>query len=248
VDILNLLRFTESINSGQTSSTIARKLRTFYDHPSDSLWNKKWEISHALINRWGERHLARHGVTKTLQEFVASRPAHAHKPQCGDLWFLYKTIRAHKPRILWEFGSGNSTAVIGQALHDNGDGFLYSMDAHKAWAKSTAGALPKHLKPFVQVLYSPAVEVTYHHTPAWQHSVIPDLVPNFAYLDGPPLNEQRKVAIDLLEIEDKLPADFIMVIDDRKENTRFLREHFKRRYVFKPRKEHVQPIFILNEG
>ena len=58
----------------------------------------------------------------------------------GQLWYrerkaLYRAIRAQKPRIVFEVGTwygGGSTFFISQALHDNGFGLLYTVEADPA--------------------------------------------------------------------------------------------------------------------
>jgi len=192
------------------------------------------------------------GIMNYLNRFAAVRPPDAMgglsqggPREYGDYWFLYKMVRKRKPRIIWEFGSDNSTIILAKALFDNGYGFLYSMDAIEKWSQSTRDSIPVELRRFCQVIYSPVEEVTYNGTPGFRHSILPKIIPNFAYLDGPPLTPERQVAIDLLEIENQLPDDFFLVIDDRKTNTRFLNEHLKRQYVFRSRVRHVQPVFEL---
>jgi hypothetical protein len=59
------------------------------------------------------------------------------------------------------------------------------------------------------------------------------------------LTLKRQVACDIVGMKGRFPADFFLVIDNRQENTMFLRRHLKRKYGFKPRKWLRQPIFIL---
>jgi hypothetical protein len=105
--------------------------------------------------------------------------------------------------------------------------------------------MPDFLRSFCKISYSPLIECEYEGTPVFRHARIPDVVPNFVYLDGPALTTERQVAVDILDMEDGFPADFALVIDDRKRNTAFLRKHLKRRYKFTPRKFFAQPVFIL---
>ena len=80
----------------------------------------------------------------------------------------------------------------------------------------------------------------------WRHQHVPSIAPNFVYLDGPELTNERQVAFDLLDMEDSFPPDFFLVIDDRKENTLFLKGHFRRRYKFHSRKYRgTNPTFAL---
>jgi hypothetical protein len=161
-------------------------------------------------------------------------------------------VRKRKPRTILEFGSGCSTVILAKALYDNQinsrrGGHLYSVDADARWADSTARSLPGFLRSVCEISYSPLLEIEYEGIPALRHARIPDVVPNFIYLDGPPLTPERQVACDVADMEDRLPADFFLVIDNRQENTKFFRRHLKLRYKFKPRNWLAQPVFVLEE-
>ncbi|MGI9175445.1 MAG: hypothetical protein ACR2GR_09035 [Rhodothermales bacterium] len=224
---------------------IKQKTNTFRHRPIFSLRKKKRRILRRAIDWWGHRRLEQSGVTPFIDEFHATQPGHAIPPCYRDLWFLYKSVRTRRPKVVWEFGSGISTVVLTKALFDNGEGHLYSMDAEAQWAAVTTAAIPSRIAQFCTVMHSPADEVNYKGRLAFQHRVVPEVMPNFAYLDGPPLTPQRNIAIDLMLIEDELPADFFLVIDGRKENTSFLQQNFERRYVFKQREVSYQPVFEL---
>jgi hypothetical protein len=224
-----------------------RRFVNFKNDPIGRIKYLRWK----LITFWGRYQLSRNGNLNVLTEFVSARPEGAFPPDFSDLWFLYKQVRKRRPRTILEFGTGCSTVILAKALFDNEKdsqkhgGFLYSVDADPNWTESTSQAIPVFLKRFCEIWYSPVVEVEYNGTPAFRHSRLPDIAPNFAYLDGPPLTAERQVAVDILEIEDRLPSDFFLVIDDRKENTRYLLKNLKRRYRFRERRIFGAPIFIL---
>jgi hypothetical protein len=173
--------------------------------------------------------------------FHADRPSGALLPDFIDLWFLYQAIRDRKPYTILEFGSGCSPVIMTRALWDNqchsseSGGYLYSIDADPYWAEATAKAMPTHLQKFCRIVYSPLLEVEHSGTLGFRHANVPDVPPNFLYLDGPALTPARKVAIDVLDMEDKFPQDFYMVVDDRQENTMFFKRNLRRRYSFKKR-------------
>jgi hypothetical protein len=191
------------------------------------------------------------GVLDVLLAFLASRPANALPPNLSDLWFLYHTVTQRKPRIILEFGSGCSTAIMAQALWDNhrdashGKTSLYSVDADAYWATATARAMPVHLRNMCHITSSPLLKVEYAGVRGFRHASIPDVAANLVYLDGPALTSDRAVAIDVLDMEDRLPDDFYMVIDGRKKNTLFLQQHMKRQYRFKARRMFRNQIFEL---
>ena len=95
--------------------------------------------------------------------------------------------------------------------------------------------MPPHLQPLCRIIYSPLLEVEQAGTLGFRHANIPDVAANFLYLDGPALTPARRIAIDVLDMEDKLPHDFYMVVDDRQENTAFLKRNLRRQYRFKRR-------------
>jgi len=174
-------------------------------------------------------------------DFLTRRPPHALPPDFGDLLFLYQTVRSRRPRCVLEFGSGCSTVIIAQGLFDNESkpsgpcGCVYSLDADPYWAKVTTKTMPPHLRRFCVIRHTPVFEVKCFGTRAFRHAVVPYVAPNLIYLDGPALTPEIQVAVDVLDIEDRLPAGFYGIIDGRWANTLFLKRHLKRRYIFKHR-------------
>jgi|SRR5713226_813822 len=197
---------------------------------------------------WARYQLQRRGHL----DFLTSRPPHAYPPDFSDLWFLYKTVRRRKPTCVLEFGSGCSTVILAQALWDNereslGEfgGRLYSVNADSYWADATRQYLPTHLRTICQVTYSPLLEIECFGTLAFRHEKVPDVTPDFLYLDGPDLTPDRRVAADVLDIEERFQPGFCLVVDGRKENTAFLLEHLKRKYVYKYRRQFRNAVFEL---
>ncbi|HEV8341079.1 MAG TPA: hypothetical protein VGR30_01790 [Candidatus Binatia bacterium] len=198
--------------------------------------------------RWARHQLERRGYLDPLSK----RPPDANPPDYSDLWFLYNVVRQRKPRSILEFGSGCSTVIMAQALADNlsqsyGEkrGYLYSVDAHPYWAKVTSDSIPKNLREFCEVSYSPLLEISYEGTPAFRHAKIPDVVPDLLYLDGPELTPERQIAVDVLDLEGRLLPGFYMVVDGRKANRDFLLRHLKRRYAYKYRRQFRNAVFAL---
>lgn len=188
------------------------------------------KVGRAYMDAQGRRALATRGYAQLFD----ARPPDAYPPVWSDLWFLYRLVRECKPKVLLEFGGGCSTLIYAQALADNAaegaPGHLYSLDADEAWAGVTANSLPEHLKPFCDITYSPALPVEFDGAPAWRFRDVPDVAPDFIYLDGPALTPDRKVAVDVLDLEPRFPKDFQLLVDGRSANCAFLEQHFKRRY------------------
>jgi predicted O-methyltransferase YrrM len=88
----------------------------------------------------------------------------------GQLWFadrklLYDSIRAHKPRTVFEVGTwygGGSTYFISQALYENGGGVLYTIEEDReafARAKENYAQRLPHLLPHVRFHVGKSTEV-----------------------------------------------------------------------------------------
>jgi hypothetical protein len=201
----------------------------------DSSWIRK-QLRLALRS-WSRYQLNRYGCLNLL----ASRPPNAYPPDCTDLWFLYRQVRQRKPRCVLEFGSGCSTVILAQALWENrrdnpkDGGFLYSVDADAYWADVTVKTMPGHLRDVCDVRHSELVEVEYAGTPGYRHAEVPDVAPDFLYLDGPDFTPGRQVAVDVVDLEPRFPAHFFMVVDGRWTNCKFLNRHLKEKYAWKPR-------------
>ena len=234
-----------------TSSALRRKINTFRVDPIGSTKDKVQTLLPRITNQWGKKRLAESGALDILLEFLSARPPSGFSPDFADLWFLYQKVRRRRPRIIFEFGSGCSTVILAKALFDNKNsshginGYLYSIDADPYWEQSTRASIPASLKDCCEVVYSPVLETEYDGILSFRHSRIPDVSPDFVYLDGPPLTAERQVAIDILDMEDRFSPGFFLVVDGRKENTKFLKQYLKRRYRFRDRKLFFNSVFTL---
>lgn len=207
----------------------AKRLHRFF-HGSPIGWI--WGIA---INRWAEGQLRRRGCL----EFLEHWPAHALRPVYIDLWLLYRAVRRRQPQVILEFGSGCSTVVLAQALWNNSrlspgpGGRLYAVETDPVWAKVTHRALPERLRAVCEVWDSPLAEVEWDGTPSFRHARLPEVAPDFIYLDGPALTPERQVAVDILDLESQFPRGLHVVVDGRWQNATFLRRHLRRRYRFR---------------
>lgn len=232
---------------------VARKLSTFVADPLGSAKSKGLREVQRLLCSQGQRKLRDNGALDALAMFLQGRPANAIAPNFADLWFLYQNVRRRKPRVVLEFGSGCSTVILAHALYQNATddvlkrGFLYSVDADPQWAAIAKGSIPGHLQKICNLSYSPLIEVEHNGTPGYQHEIVPDVIPDFLYLDGPGLTAEREVAVDVLILEEKFPREFFMVVDGRTKNTLFLKQHLKRNYRFTENKLLFSYVFELDE-
>lgn len=203
----------------------------------NAIYNNPRYLYYWLVARWSKYKV------RSLRCFdsLMSRPPYAIPPNFADLWFLYKQVRKRKPRCILELGSGCSTVVLAQALFDNArednaqSGLLYSLEADPTWLEVTEKSMPEYLKGIYNIVYSPLIETEWMKIPALRYSVMPDIVPEFIYADGPKVTPEREITTDILEIEDRFPPQFYMVLDGRWITTMFLRRYLKNKYLFTPR-------------
>ncbi len=166
------------------------------------------------------------------RELVRSAPRSAFPPEWHDLWFLYREVRARRPRLVLEFGSGCSTPIIAAALEENGAGKIVSVEASAEWLEVTRNYFPRHLAARCELVHSPAVLSEHDGNQVWRHSAVPDVVPDLIYLDGPPL-QGRIGSIDVLDLEPRLDSGARLIVDGRKKNFAYLRAKLRRPWSFR---------------
>lgn len=207
------------------------------------------------FNKGGEEnHGAYDSVSGTLKE--------PFPIQYDDLARLYRLIRMRKPFTVLEFGIGFSTAVISMALSKNEEEWLklpsrpiirnrhlfqlYSVDTSKKWIINTKKMLNEELRGRTHFSYSEVEVGLYRDQICHYYKNLPDIVPDFIYLDGPhpkevkgkinglsfQCDERTVMAADLLRMESiLLPGTFIL-IDGRTNNSRFLQRNFTRNFRY----------------
>lgn len=181
-------------------------------------------------------------------------------PEPEDLVRLHKLVRKRKNFTILEFGLGYSTIVMADALRKNKEEWqsldpepeirnrfmfqLFSVDASKRWIEHTRSNFPRSLEGFVHFLHSEVSIGLFNGQICHYYDNIPDIVPDFIYLDGPSpkdvkgninglsfqCDERTVMSGDLLRMEPIfLPGTFI-VVDGRTNNVRFLERNFSRKY------------------
>ncbi len=227
--------------SEPTAKVFQRKWATFRRDPLNSSREKLQRLIRVRtkplvesLRRFLQQRAKRQLHSRHYTHLFATRPAHALAPDYADLWFLYRTVKARKPRCVLEFGSGCSTIILAQAVLENAQesdicGHVYSVDADPYWAAVAQETIPEHLRSVCDIFYSPLREVEHQGTPAFQHATIPDVTPDFLYIDGPALTHDRRVTVDVLDLQQHLPKGCFIVIDGRWQTAMFLKRHIKRR-------------------
>ena len=193
--------------------------------------------------------------------FAAVRPSStAMPPLLPDLSRLHRLIRERKPLTILEFGTGYSTITIAHALHKNRIDWerlapkpklrnrymfqCFTVDASTKWLETSKSRLPSELAHHITFQHSPVKIGTHAGQLCHFYESLPDVVPDFVYLDGPDpkdvegsihgltfkCDERTVMAGDLLLMEPTLlPGTFILA-DGRTNNCRFLANNFRRNF------------------
>jgi len=198
-------------------------------------------------------------------------------PVAEDLARLHRLIRKRKVFTVLEFGSGLSTIVMADALSKNKADFLaleekpetrnrfmfqsFSVESDKQWIERSQSNFPKHLMEHVIFHYSEIKIDTFNGRICHFYDNLPDIVPDFIYLDGPnpkdvkgnvngmtfQCDERTVMSADLLLMESiLLPGTFILV-DGRTNNARFLKNNFQRNFQMSWDKDGDVTSFELQE-
>jgi hypothetical protein len=138
-----------------------------------------------------------------------------------------------------EFGVGNSTLVMAEALARNGSGKLWTTDVSARWLGDTHRCIPDRLRHGVELRQSALETMQIDGDPCHRFVSHPpaDRI-DLLFLDGPSPKDvpgwvhggKRPVAADPVLLEDRFAEGFRMIVDARAHNVAFLKRHLKRRY------------------
>lgn len=184
-------------------------------------------------------------------------------PVLDDLANLHRSIRRRMSTTVLEFGVGYSTLVIADALQKNAEDFdrirdkpklrvtkpfhCYSVDASGYWIDETKKKLDQNqlVKDRATISYSRCVIGTFREQICHYYETLPDVVPDFIYLDGPSpkdvegtlrgmsfrIDERTVMAADILTMESTLLPGVTILVDGRVNNVRFLTKNLTRSWV-----------------
>ena len=185
-----------------------------------------------------------------------------YNPEIVDLARIYNFVKQEKPFTILEFGVGYSTIVMAQALYENYMSFdknkqkkirnskmfqIYCVDSSKKWITNTSKKVPNHLKKIIKFNHSKVKTILYNGEVCHVYSKIPNINPEFIYLDGPhPLDpvgkinnisfsckERTPISADICFLESTLLPGTNILVDGRTNNVRFLERNLKRKYQIK---------------
>lgn len=186
-------------------------------------------------------------------------------PDFRDLARLYATIRARKIFTVLEFGIGYSTIVMAKALKKNQEDWdqlenkplvrkstpfeVHCVDASSKWIDVTLNGIPSKCKHIVKTHETNVTTGLFNGRICHFYNQIPNVIPDFIYLDAPHPNHVRKsngknskwsnnkdrviMSGDLLRLEPVLLPGACILVDGRTANSRFLKHFFYRNWSIK---------------
>jgi hypothetical protein len=182
------------------------------------------------------------------------------EPDYRDLARLHVAATSRKAFTVLEFGVGWSTVVLADAMRVNRHAWerlrakprirnqhpfkIFSIDSSLRWIKAARRLIPKHLREHVRMSYSRAACGTFNGRICHFYEALPDVNPDFIYLDGPDpatvrghlsgmtwtTPDRPVVSGDLLLMEPTLLPGTFVVVDGRTTNVRFLQNNLQRRW------------------
>ena len=197
----------------------------------------------------------------TPYDAVSGKLTAPFPPDLEDLVRIHKVIRKRHVFTVLEFGVGYSTLVIADALQKNEADWnalaarptirnrfpfqVFSVDASKHWLASTQARIPTALQSRIRLHYSSVKIGTFQGRLCHFYENLPDVVPDFIYLDGPApkdvegslngmsfqCDERTVMSGDLLVMEPILLPGTFVLIDGRTNNARFLERNFQRKWT-----------------
>ena len=163
--------------------------------------------------------------SKNIYKYFLSGDNSEFKPNFVDLKNIFELITSRKPRCVLEFGVGFTTICICLALKENEknglNGQLYTVDAEKSWLENTENKLPSELKKYVTFHYSSCSASIVNNQLVSIYDNLPNISPNFIYLDGPsPSSVKGKInGLSFTEEKDSnFRGDGIGIVSAEKDN------------------------------
>lgn len=215
-----------------------------------------------------EAHWEKSGLAVLISEAVERQNTQSDaaalvpiEPHIHDLARLHYLKRKRRAFTTLDFGVGYSTIAIAWAHHQNREDFRrvktesplrnsrlfehHVVDADSNWIEYSRRFFPEHLKGYVTYHQSEVVVGTHLGQLCHYYDTLPNIIPDFIYLDGPArkdvkgkyrgldfsMPERTVMAGDLLLMEPCfLPGTFI-IVDGRTNNARILERNFRRSYT-----------------
>lgn len=215
--------------------------------------------------------------TMGLLDLLRTDDRSVYPPVFADLARLHFLLLKRRTLSVLEFGSGWSTLVAAHALRildliygssvenvsrRQRNFHVDTVDESKQWSEVAKSRLPSILHSYVS-FHTASVEVgTYNGRLVTRYSKLPDITPDFIYIDGPSVKIDDTVDLngltiakpwrmpcsaDLLFYEYQLEPGALVLTDGRKTNARFLRDYLSRNWIYQEFLEEDISILELQE-
>lgn len=141
----------------------------------------------------------------------------AISPDIG--WVYISNIFNHKPKTIFECGSGSSTILAAYSLKALGQGKVYALEHEKEFAQKTSDAIRDHgLDNFAEVIFAPLIKQKYGDQEYlwYDKQKLPQVDKiDMLFVDGPPGHIQKLSRYPvLLALIKKIEKNCIILMDD----------------------------------
>ena len=234
---------------------------------------KKIKFSHSIANNFFKKN--------KLDKLFEKKYRNVYPPNLKDLYFIFKTITIFKRINILEFGCGFSSIIIRKALEKNKlkykninfekMGFKnyfqhFIVDDQLKYLKIAKKRNLEYFKNNTieqKFIFSNCSMTTYNNQICSEYKKLPNMLPDFIYLDGPDLNNIKgnlnglnlskdanfsPMSCDILKIENLLVPGTIILVDGRGLNCSFIKNNFKRNWIYYYNVFSDQHFFYLNEN
>lgn len=231
---------------------------------------KQAPVSFSAVTQYFEKYSLNH------QEYDKLFQTIPYAPDPRDLATLHHLVLTYKRTSVLEFGSGFSSLVIAEALHQLSSStdisklkdlrrsnlfHLYTVDDQKNYLKLTKKRFPSHLLGQVSFLHSSTYASTFNHRFCTYYSKLPSVSPDLIYIDGPDQfcvngnvdgwsprsRDMMPMSADVLRIEYFLASNTHIIVDGRSANVNFIRDNLQRNWSYSYNPLIDQHVFVLEE-
>ena len=200
-----------------------------------------------------------------------------YPPDFNDLIRLHFLVNKFKSIKVLEFGVGYSTKVIAHSLSSNEkkysdsldgirtDGYfkVFSVDSSRKYLNLTKNSLEKELLDYCEFSFSKLETVLVNNKITTQYKKIPNIRPDFIYIDGPSQWDGIEGSINGLDTKniDRMPISSYVILfeyfltpgtviylDGRTTNARFLLNNLQRNWKYNHFIEEDVHLFLLDES
>lgn len=199
------------------------------------------------------------------------------EPKHADLARLHFLCMSRKPLSVLEFGSGFSTAIMADAMRRLHAEYapwakqnlrnplpfhVHAVEEEHRFVEITRRRLTGGLDRFATVAHSSVEACLHDNRLATVYSKLPNVAPDFIYLDGPSqyataqeINglslahpARMPMSADILRLEFLLEPGALILVDGRTANARFLKSYLRRDWTYRHMPAGDVHLFELQEA